>query len=318
MGKENEFEYVDTQEVAANGLQIYQQDKAFIDMQISTAKAYPRNLKKAIENAITLVTMNKEIASSCTYSLKKGKTITGPSVYLARILAREMGNMRVENRVVGFDTTHVTCEAVCFDLEKNFAVRTQIKKSIVGSSGRFSEDMCTITGNAGNAIAYRNAVFAVVSVEVVNKVWEEAKKKVTGDLSDATKLMARRVALFQGFKEMYPTLNLTDEEIAASVDRSSPAHITADDIVTLIGFENSFKAGEMKPDEVFRPQTKKQPVKPNQVEDKSEERLVTVINSSKNLPALEKLAKEVNTNAQREAYDKKYAELKGGGDGKKS
>ena len=33
---------------------IYQQDKAAIDVQISTAKAYPRNVKRSIDNSIPL------------------------------------------------------------------------------------------------------------------------------------------------------------------------------------------------------------------------------------------------------------------------
>ena len=48
---------------------IYNQDKAVIDTQIATAKAYPRNLKRAIENSVVIVTMDYETASTCTYSL---------------------------------------------------------------------------------------------------------------------------------------------------------------------------------------------------------------------------------------------------------
>src|SRR5690606_22894062 len=103
----------EVQEVGnAGNMEVYQQDRASIDIQISTAKRYPRNLKRAIENAITIVTMDANIAQECTYSLKKGgKLITGPSVVLAKIVAQQMGNMRVEQRVVGYDATHVTCEA---------------------------------------------------------------------------------------------------------------------------------------------------------------------------------------------------------------
>ena len=80
---------------------IYQQDKATIDMQISTAKAYPRNITRATENAIATVTMDKETASTCTYAVpRSGKMISGASVHLAKILAQYWGNLRIEAKVI--------------------------------------------------------------------------------------------------------------------------------------------------------------------------------------------------------------------------
>ncbi len=76
---------------------IYQQDKATIDTQISTAKAYPRQLKRVIDNCIAIVTLDTETASTCTYSVpRSGKTVTGPTVHLAKILAQQFGNIRIE------------------------------------------------------------------------------------------------------------------------------------------------------------------------------------------------------------------------------
>jgi hypothetical protein len=306
---DNDFELVETKEVGLNNLQIYQQDKAFIDIQIATAKQYPRNLKKAIENAITLVTMDIETAESCTYSLKKGgKLITGASINLAKILAQQMGNMRIENRVVGYDATHVTSEAVCFDLERNFAIRTQIKKSIVGNTGRYSEDMCTITGNAANAIALRNAIFAVVDRGVIKKVYNAAKEKITGNVSDENKLTARRNSIIEGFKQNYPSLNITDEEIAAAVGKKSISHITADDLVVLIGFEKSMKEGEMTPESVFKNQ--KHTTMPQKPEDKSSERILLLIEAAKDLKSLEKLKNDLSTTEARIKYDEKFKLLK--------
>lgn len=312
MANDNSNEFVEVTEVNddGRGLQIYQQDKAAIDMQIVTAKRYPRNLKLCINNAITTVTLSSDSAQSCMYSLKKGgKLITGPSVVLAKILAQEFGNMRIENRVVGYDSTHVTCEATCFDLEKNFAIRTQIKKSIVGNSGRFSEDMCVITGNAGNAIALRNAIFAIIPKAVVDKVYNSARATITGDISDEQKLTARRTAIFAGFKEGYPDLKITDEDICKSVGKQSIAHITSEDILVLIGYENAFKHGEMKAAEVFKgesvslPQTKPQ-------EKIEEERLIKLINSKDTEQELSKLFKEIKTPAARKEYDAKMKSIK--------
>lgn len=301
-------EFLETEEVVLNNMQIYQQDKALIDMQIATAKQYPRNLKKAIDNAITIVSLDRETADSCFYTLKKGKIIVGPSVYLARILAQQMGNMRVENRVVGFDATHVTCEAVCFDLERNYAVRTQIRKSIVGSSGRYSEDMQVITGNACNAVAFRNAVFAVIDASIVKKVFEAAKNVIAGDVSDEAKMTSRRTLVFDGFKNNYPKLALTDEDICKAIGKSAISHITSDDIVSLVGIENSIRGGETTPDEIFRPQ-KNFTAKNQQPQDKSGERLLLLIKSVKSLKELQNLEKEIKTNEARLLYDETFKKL---------
>ena len=66
---------------------VYNQDKAAIDVQIATAKNYPRNVQRAISNSIAIVTLDSETASTCTYSLPRGgKPITGPTVHLAKFL----------------------------------------------------------------------------------------------------------------------------------------------------------------------------------------------------------------------------------------
>ena len=92
---------------------IYNQDKAVIDTQIATAKAYPRNMKRAVDNSVFIVTLDEETASTCSYSLPRGgKVITGPTVHLAKILAQNWGNLRIEAKVVSIDKTTLTSQAI--------------------------------------------------------------------------------------------------------------------------------------------------------------------------------------------------------------
>lgn len=303
-----ETDYIDVSEVTKlNNLQIYQQDKALIDMQIATAKAYPRDIVKATNRCIALVSFDKELAASCTYSLPKGgKPITGPSVHLARLLAKQMGNLRADVRVLSADGSHVTCEAVCFDLETNYAYRTQIKKSIVGSKGRYSEDMITITMNACSAIAFRNAVFSVVDDEIVKKVQDAAKKVVLGDVSTEQALIARRTKVVEGYQKAYASFAITDDEIAKSVGRITIEQITAEDLIVLIGFEKALATGEATIESIFRPQAQRYTPPPPKSEEKEDERLLLLIKAAKTKPALEKLAKDLSTSEQRMAYDEKF------------
>ena len=229
---------------------VYQQDKAAIDIQISTAKVYPRNIKRAIENSIAIVTMDKETAETCNYALPRGgKIIQGPSVHLAKILAQNWGNLRIESKVVDIDAKHVTSQAVAFDLENNLAIKVEVKRSIMTNKGRQSDDMITVTGNAGNSIALRNAVLSVIPRAIVDKVYKEAKAKITGDVSDKTKLIARRKQVFDGIKDSY---SLTEAEILSVIGKASIDHVLPDDLVVLIGIGQAIKDGDTTVNQAFR------------------------------------------------------------------
>lgn len=221
---------------------VYSQDKAAIDVQIATAKTYPRNLKRAIDNSVAIVTMDTETASTCTYSLPRGgKPVTGPTVHLAKILAQQWGNLRVEAKVISIEQKQITSQAIAFDLENNLAIKVEVKRSIMSKNGRFNDDMITVTGNAANAIALRNAILSVIPRAVVDKVYNEALKTITGDLSDQTKLIAKRKKVFDGFRETY---ELTEQQVLSVIGKAAIEHITQDDLVVLIGIAQAIKDGD--------------------------------------------------------------------------
>lgn len=230
---------------------IYQQDKALVDVQVSTAKAFPRNVKRSTENALAIATMDIEVAEICTYAVPRGgKTITGPSVHLAKIIAQQWKNLRMDAKVVAIDDKHVTSEAVCFDLENNIAFKAQVKRSIVGKKGdRFNEDMITVTGNAANSIAIRNAIFSVIPKAVVDKCYKAVKAMIAGEMSDQTKFLAKRKLVFEGLRDSF---NLTEKEILSSIGRQALDHVTPEDLVTLIGIGNAIKDGDATIDQSFK------------------------------------------------------------------
>jgi hypothetical protein len=163
-------------------------DRAQIDVQIATARQYPRSIKKARDEALLLATMNEETAASMFYSLpRKDKTgnrifIEGPSVRFAEVLLYSWGNLRAEARVTGIDDTHITAQGTCLDLERNTGARVEVKRRITGSSGqRYNEDMIVMTGNAASAIAFRNAIYKVIPKALVDSIYEAAKKTARGE-----------------------------------------------------------------------------------------------------------------------------------------
>jgi len=229
---------------------LYQQDKAQIDTQISTAKAFPRNVTRAIQNSLAIACLDTPTASTCTYSVPRGgKAISGPSVHLAKILAQNWGNLRIESRVIAIDDKHVTSQGICFDLENNIAIKTEVKRSIMTRNGRMSDDMITVTGNAGNSIALRNAIFAVIPKGVTDKVYGEALKVITGDVSDETKLLKRRKQVFDGLKDAY---GVNEQEVLSAVGKASLSHVTPEDLVVIIGIGQAIKDGDTTVDLAFR------------------------------------------------------------------
>lgn len=286
---------------------VYQQDKAAIDIQISTAKAYPRSISRAMENAIALVSMNSEVASSCIYSLpRSGKAITGASVHLAKIIAQTWGNMRVEAKVTDIGSTQITSQAIAFDLENNLAIKVEVKRSIIGRKGRYNEDMITVTGNAANAIALRNAILAVVPKQVIDSVYKAAEAAIIGDISDENKLIARRQAVIERLKSAY---GVTEEEILSAVGKTSSTHLDKDDLVTLIGAGQAIKDGDSTVDQIFRKEVKRDADKV--AEEKEIARITKHIESATHVKHLKAVEALVGQYGLTELLEAKRKELDG-------
>lgn len=228
----------------------YAQEKASFDIQIATAKKYPRTIQLILQNAIATVTMDKDTAEICNYSLPRGgKPISGPSVHLARILAAEWGNLRIESKIVDITGTEIVAEAVCFDLEKNYAVKTQVRRKITGKDGqRFKDDMVNVTGAAASSIAFRNAVFNVIPKAIVDKIYNESKRFAIGDLSNESKL-AQSVAKTKEF--FLTTYGASDEDLLHFLGLRNILQIKADQISILRGLATSLKEGATTAKEAF-------------------------------------------------------------------
>jgi len=206
---ENVNEIMDVQSVTVTEAQ----SRAEIDIQVSTANRYPRNVDRAIQNIIGIVSKDKELAEKCVYSLPRaGKDIQGPSVHLARLVASEYKNMRVDARIVEIGDTMVTAQATAMDLQNNYAIRTEVKRRITDRKGqRFAEDMIVVTCNAALSIATRNAIFQVIPAMVTNQVYKSAQKAIVGDLSDEQKMLKRRKEILDGYLNTWKRLIHGDE-----------------------------------------------------------------------------------------------------------
>ena len=259
---ENSLQSLDAYEVTQvqhdqNIIQLDTIERANVDSQIATAKQYPRDLRRAINNSVAMATMDIPTAQSCGYALPRGgKPITGPSVHLAKLIVSNYGNIRAEAKVVQITDKQVISRGTCWDLENNVATAFEVRRSIVGRTGqRFSDDMITVTGNAANSIAYRNAVFAVIPRAITDKVYQAAQHLIAGDLSDEDKLIATRKKCIDYFKDEY---GITEEEVIMICGKQTVNQIKAEQIVLLRGIIQSLRDGDTTVDELMKPYRKEE------------------------------------------------------------
>lgn len=227
-------------------------EKANIDMQIATARKYPRMIKTFISQAMSMATLDEDTASSCFYVIPRaGKNIQGPGIRLAEIVAGAYGNLRYGARIVGEDDERrsIIGEAFCHDLQSNTYCAIQVKRRITDKQGRrYSDDMITVTGNAACSIALRNVIFKVVPMAYVNQIYEAAKKVAIGD---AKSLADRRSKMLDHFAK----LGIQKDRVIAKVAKSSVEDVDLADLETLVGIATSIKDGDLDIDVAFPKQT---------------------------------------------------------------
>lgn len=264
--KNEDTETVVVQEIAESAISLI--TKAEIDMQIATAHAFPRSITKFIKDVMSLATVTPEIAESCVYALPRGdKTVEGPSVRLAEIVASSYGNLRTGARVIYNDGKHVTAQGITHDLEKNIMHTEEVKRSILQNewepdpnrpgkkrkSGRMipmNDDMQTVTGRAACAIAYRNSIFKVVPAALIQDVYERVKQIVRGDVETLGARRKKAIAYFTALgikeKELFDVIGVAGEE-----------EIDLDKFVLLRGMCSAHRNGEATLEGLFPPPEKK-------------------------------------------------------------
>jgi hypothetical protein len=238
--------------IDSTGIEVFEaQERASIDIQVSTAKKFPRNLTRVRTNSVGIACMNKETAESCRYAKPVGgKNVTGPSVHLARIVCQQYGNIRVQQRIKQITDKTIIAEAVAFDMETNYAVCVEARRSIIDKRGkRYTESVIETNAMAILAIAERNAILKVVPKAIIDTVYEEAFKCANGDLSDNAKLIIARDKAFEFLKNEY---SATEEEVVTCLGLKTKDAIKAEHIADLRGYVQALKDKELTADELFK------------------------------------------------------------------
>jgi hypothetical protein len=257
--------------------------KAEIDIQISTAKAFPRSLTLFKQKVMSMATIDADVAESCTYVVPRGgKQITGPSVRLAEMVAAAYTNLRTGARVVYQDDKKIVAQGIVHDMENNIYHTEEVERSLLqhewiddpanpgkrkksGKMTTVNEDMKILAGRAACAIAYRNAIYKVVPAALIQDLYEKIQEVAKGT---AETLVSRRQKRVQYFKD----LGVKDEQICAALEVKAIDDIDLEKLHLLQGMVTAYKNQEASLETLF-PTKDAHKAKADQATKKTEDKL---------------------------------------------
>ena len=221
-------------------------ERAQIDMQIATAKQFPRSLHEALEKAKTLACYSPLIASQCTYAKPQGnKKIKGPSIRIAEIMATSWGNLRYGGRVLSVGERTVIAQGVCHDLETNVSVSVEVSRSIIDKDKhRYSDSMIVTTSMAAIAIGIRNAIFKIIPGAFVSDVLTSAQKVARGEDQGLENRLASALKFFED-------QGIPAARVFISLGIKGLADATWEHIDTLLGYATSIRVEGIPITDIF-------------------------------------------------------------------
>lgn len=223
-------------------------NRAEIDVAITTAKRYPRDIDNSLRNIKTLAIKNGDIAATCSYGVPRGgKVIVGPSVHFARIIATYWGNINALARVVDADRDNATCQGVCHDMETNYRFAIEIEWPVQPPHNDTPErwkDQMRLAKDAGTAVAFRRAVYGCLPYALFRPIWKETQLVAAGK---GKSFEERKTNMFSAFKE----LGVNEHEVWAFRGYSGKEAITAEDLIELYALITAITDKTVTVEEVF-------------------------------------------------------------------
>ncbi|CAH2399111.1 hypothetical protein [Mesorhizobium ventifaucium] len=221
---------------------------AELNQDVTTAKAFPRSVATVMRNITELVMLDEQTAKECVYAVPRdGKTIRGPSIRLAEIIASQWGNCHCASRVVHVDKIekYVESEGVFHDLETGLKRTARTRKNISKrDGGLYSQDMIMTAGNAAASIGMREAILKGVPKAVWRQAFEHAENVIRGDV---TTLVERREEAMKALAG----IGVTPERVFAAIGVAGAEEIGIEELADLFAMYQGVKSKETDVDEVF-------------------------------------------------------------------
>ncbi|TJV51111.1 MAG: hypothetical protein E5Y01_16110 [Mesorhizobium sp.] len=223
---------------------------AELNQDVTTAKAFPRSVAKVMRNVTELVMLDDQTAKECVYAVPRdGKTIRGPSIRLAEIIASQWGNCHCASRIVHVDKIekYVESEGIFHDLETGLKRTARTRKSIAKrDGGLYSQDMIMTAGNAAASIGMREAILKGVPKAVWRQAFDHAENVIRGDV---TTLVERR----EDAMKALAGIGVTPDRVFAAIGVAGLEEIGVEELADLFAMYQGVKSKETDVDEVFPP-----------------------------------------------------------------
>lgn len=233
--------------------------RAEVDQQIMTAKAFPRSPAQAISDMKSYATVNASMASQCIYAVPRGgKMIRGPSIRFAELVRTAWGNCRDAARPLFVDRLEraVEVEGLFHDLQTNITTVVRERRTIELKRGKktIDQDMVQLATRAGMSIARRNAILGGIPRPMWMEAYEAVEDVIKGDIKTLGE--RREVATAHFFK-----LGVTPEKLFKALNVVGMADVGLDDLVTMSGWKTALYQGDVILEDLFPDEAAPEPRK---------------------------------------------------------
>lgn len=207
-----------TQETSTEAVRVLKE----VEGAIVVALKYPRNNAQVYSDIISDCE-RPSLASKAMYSYPRGgKTVTGPSIRLAEVFARNYGNLAYGTRELSRTENESKMEAYCWDMQKNVRVsRTfdvpHVRETKQGPVKlRDSRDIYEMTANMG-ARRLRACILEVIPVDIVEDAIDRCRKTLGGHIEKNMDVFRRE--LVAGFSKAGVSIEMIEKRLGHKIDQ---------------------------------------------------------------------------------------------------
>lgn len=222
-----------------------------VQVAMVAAKKFPRDNITAYNRIMSDCT-RKSLAEKALYEYPRGgQVITGPSIHLARALARGWGNLDSGFKVLEATAKESTVMAYCWDLETNYRetkVFTVPHVRYTKNGGTYSlTDPRDIYEAVANQAARREraCILSVIPSDVVDAAVGQCNVTLAGDSKMPLVDMVR--ALVKNFQEQY---SVTKEMLEAYIGCKAEA-FSMQSVIRLKNVYNTLRDGSASVEQYF-------------------------------------------------------------------
>ena len=217
-----------------------------IQAAIVVAKRFPRNFDD-VWSKVMKSCKRKSLAEKAAYSYPRGGSqISGPSVYLARVIAGQYGNLRFGVDILRDDEGSRLIRGWCWDVENNSKVHfdDDFKKLVYRKKEGWivpdERDLRELTNKRG-AILMRNAIYNIIPRDLIEDALAQSALTLRSEIRDPD---GEKKHLILELDKIGVTVPMVNTYLGHTV-------WDTDDIVELKGILNAIKDGTTKRDDYF-------------------------------------------------------------------